>query len=418
VSVSPELQIDVLIFGGGIAGLWTLARLRKEGYSCLLLESKALGAGQTIASQGIIHGGIKYALTGQASAASKAIAAMPAIWRACLEGTGEIDLRGVKVLSERQYLWTTGGIGSRIAGFAASKVIRTAVDRVTPEQRPDWLQSAPRGVDVYGVDEPILDPHSVLERLATLNAECIGRVALCERGSPMTIQENGEIVGSWAPARLPDDLYGQASHDIAIRARRTIFCAGEANQAYMRLTRGETQVRPLHMVMAKAQHYRPNLPSIYGHCVGLSDKPKLTITSQLDVDRRVVWYVGGDIAERGVDLSPIELIAATRLEVSECLPWIDISGTQWATLRVNRAEGVGSGSRPDEPIVLDSPRGIGVWPTKLAFAPLAASRVVDALRSTGIEPSGENAAFMSATQFLVRPSIAMLPWHATGVRWT
>ena len=69
----PQLHIDILIFGGGIAGLWTLARLRKEGYSCLLLESNSLGAGQTIASQGIIHGGIKYALTGQASAASKAL---------------------------------------------------------------------------------------------------------------------------------------------------------------------------------------------------------------------------------------------------------------------------------------------------------------------------------------------------------
>jgi glycerol-3-phosphate dehydrogenase len=59
---SATLQVDVAILGGGIAGLWLLARLRQAGYSTLLLESQALGAGQTIASQGIIHGGLKYAI--------------------------------------------------------------------------------------------------------------------------------------------------------------------------------------------------------------------------------------------------------------------------------------------------------------------------------------------------------------------
>lgn len=60
--MQEALKLDALIIGGGVAGLWLLNRLRNEGYQALLLEQEALGTGQSIASQGMIHGGIKYAL--------------------------------------------------------------------------------------------------------------------------------------------------------------------------------------------------------------------------------------------------------------------------------------------------------------------------------------------------------------------
>ena len=31
-------EVDVIIFGGGIAGLWILNRLYSEGYNCVLIE--------------------------------------------------------------------------------------------------------------------------------------------------------------------------------------------------------------------------------------------------------------------------------------------------------------------------------------------------------------------------------------------
>ena len=46
------------VSGGGIAGLWLNARLRQAGYQSLLVERGALGGGQSVKSQGIIHGGI------------------------------------------------------------------------------------------------------------------------------------------------------------------------------------------------------------------------------------------------------------------------------------------------------------------------------------------------------------------------
>ena len=41
---------DIVVFGGGIAGLWLLNRLRDEGYNAILLEADGLGAAQTLAS--------------------------------------------------------------------------------------------------------------------------------------------------------------------------------------------------------------------------------------------------------------------------------------------------------------------------------------------------------------------------------
>ena len=63
--MSTTLDTDICIIGGGVAGLWLNARLRKAGYHTVLIERGALGGGQSVKSQGIIHGGIKYALGGK-----------------------------------------------------------------------------------------------------------------------------------------------------------------------------------------------------------------------------------------------------------------------------------------------------------------------------------------------------------------
>ena len=97
-------MIDIAIIGGGVAGLWTLNRLCALGYDAHLFEKTALGSGQTIASQGIIHGGIKYALTGGLTFSKppdSPLLPMPERWTNCLRGEGEIDLRSVTVLSRK-----------------------------------------------------------------------------------------------------------------------------------------------------------------------------------------------------------------------------------------------------------------------------------------------------------------------------
>src|SRR5690606_38644635 len=109
----PDLvTTDVVVIGGGLAGLWLNYLLRHAGYSTILLEKDSLGGGQTIRSQGIIHGGNKYALHVALTSAANAIADMPARWRACLAGEGEIDLCSARILSEHHYMWSKAQLAS------------------------------------------------------------------------------------------------------------------------------------------------------------------------------------------------------------------------------------------------------------------------------------------------------------------
>jgi glycerol-3-phosphate dehydrogenase len=134
-------HVDIVILGGGIAGLWTLNRLLKLGFNAILLETNALGGGQTIQSQGIIHGGIKYALQGLLTRSANEISDMPKIWAQCLGGTGEIDLRQVNILSNYHYLWSTGTLTSQIGGFLANKVLHSHSEMLPVEQYPVIFQN-------------------------------------------------------------------------------------------------------------------------------------------------------------------------------------------------------------------------------------------------------------------------------------
>ena len=95
--MTDALELDAVIFGGGAAGLWMLDEFIRAGRRCLLLEAGELGAGQTIASQGIIHGGLKYTLSGLFSSSARAIADMPRIWRQCLAGEAKPNLSSTRL---------------------------------------------------------------------------------------------------------------------------------------------------------------------------------------------------------------------------------------------------------------------------------------------------------------------------------
>ena len=85
-------QIDVVIIGGGIAGLWLLDKLQRSGIEALVLNNAALGQGQTIASQGIIPGGTKYTFGMGLETAVSDLANMPDRWRDSLSGSKDPNL--------------------------------------------------------------------------------------------------------------------------------------------------------------------------------------------------------------------------------------------------------------------------------------------------------------------------------------
>lgn len=374
------VKLDALVLGGGIAGLWTLRSLRQRGVSALLLESRALGGGQTVASQGIIHGGVKYALGGAASRASKLIADMPARWGESLAGDAFPDLSGARILSDACTLWTGGGVGSRLMGLAASKAIRVKPERLTGADRPPPFDDAPGGVDVYRLDETVLDPCSLVRALAEPVLGAIGQSGPADSGI-----DRGTSVPPVRTPRLERTDEGVActitdssGEELRLLPRHLIACAGAGNEQIARDLGLDANIRmqrrPLHMVLAR----RPggeDLPRIFGHCVGAGSKPRLTITSG-ESDGRTVWWIGGQIAETGVDRSPEAQVAETLSELRETLAWLELKGVELATVRIDRAEGfMPDGSRPDEPVIRSVDRVHICWPTKLAFAPIVADRV-------------------------------------------
>lgn len=410
-------SVDVLIVGGGIAGLWMLSRLVAKGYHAVLLERSALGAGQSIASQGIIHGGIKYTLgLGAPGEASKAIARMPEIWKECLEGRGEVDLRAARVLTPEQYLWTTPGLASKIAGFGASKTIRTRVDRLRPEQRPELLRGGGRrgmlgGIEVYRVEEPVLDVRSVLHALASPLADRIVRVGegLTARYEMSRPEGMGEI-----RSVLAVELIGSGRVH-RWEAKRVVFASGVGNEELCRVVGAGSgaQRRPLHMVMVRG------VPGpLYGHCLGASTVPRLTVSAAQDSQGRWVWYVGGQIAETGVSRSEAEQVAAAKEELRACLGWLDLGHAEFSTLRIDRAErAVAGGARPDGPEVVEWLNMMVAWPTKLAFAPELAAKVLGAIEHAGISPDVEAARAWRRPEWLEHPPVAEYPWDEPGRLW-
>src|SRR5262245_52644096 len=127
--------MDVLIAGGGIAGLWLLNRLRAAGFDAALVDRNPLGTGQTIAAQGIIHSGVKYTFDGVMRPQTEALSSMPKIWMDSIAGHGEVDLRGAEILSEHQFMWSPGSLMGRLVGAMASKAMRSDVATL---DRPQW----------------------------------------------------------------------------------------------------------------------------------------------------------------------------------------------------------------------------------------------------------------------------------------
>jgi glycerol-3-phosphate dehydrogenase len=390
------MNVNVLIVGGGIAGLWLLAELRAAGVNALLATDE-LGKGQTIASQGIIHGGTKYALTGKLTGATLAIGDMPRIWRSALNGEGAVDLKRVNILTESQLLWTSSGIGSRLTGFFASKAMKSRMEAVPNHAYPELFQTDAFHGGLYRLDEPVLDVPSLLMALREQLAEALMQVDVAR--SRLRLRD-GKY---YYEAVLPDGTV------VDVMAQQIVLTAGAGNEALLASTAisQRMQRRPLQMVMM-----RGDMPMVYAHALGMSDKPRATITSHKDSQGKTVWYIGGQPAEQGVGKPPSEVIAATRHELAELLPWVDFSDTEWATWDVDRAEMAQSdGGRPDQPGVTQVENVTVAWPTKLAFAPMLARQLLDAFASPARGEGGKREKWGFALFPVATPIWDQVTWN-------
>ncbi|MEM7698861.1 MAG: FAD-dependent oxidoreductase [Verrucomicrobiota bacterium] len=300
-------EFDTIIIGGGIAALWTANELKSAGQKIALLCNGPLGDGQTLAAQGVIHGGLKYALGGKLTDASEELAAMPQRWSDALAGKGPVDLSTTAVLSDHQILWTLPKLVSRVAGFFGSKSVRGRSAAIPREEFPEVFARGEYRGSLFRIEEPVVDPVSLVEALAAGVESCSWQV---EWG---TSAELVAINGSVDSIRLPSE-----GANVRLRADRYLLLAGSGNEALLQQIGIESprmQRRPLHQLIIRSQH----LPDFYSVCVGTGPKPPLVSTTHTDRAGRRIWYIGGDIAEQaGVARSEADQSRQARLFSPSC----------------------------------------------------------------------------------------------------
>jgi hypothetical protein len=327
---------------------------------------------------------------------------MPARWRACYEGRGELDLTRAELLSNAHYLWSTTSLTSRISGFFASKVMRTRSTELDKKDLPAIFQHKDFHGQFYRLDEPVFDVLSVIRALAEPRKESIlmiNQQTLEPEKSSLAVQSK------------------QGKHYL-FHYKKIIFIAGEGNENLLSrfgCDQPKMQRRPLKMVVMRAGPGHALNDMIYAHCLGASVNPRITITSHHDKQGKVVWYMGGQLAEDGVAKSDAELIRAAKNELNDLIPWLELEGAEWGVLEVNRAEikiaskiGMGT-TRPDSFSIENKQNIITAWPTKLALSPALADALLEILERENIMSNPD--LYLPDWE---QPVYADFPWNEEG----
>jgi len=382
-------ELDAVIIGAGIAGLWTLDTLTKAGHRAVLIEKNAIAQGQTIWSQGILHSGLKYTLSGTLTGAAKAVRDLPERWASAMRGDDGPDLTRVRLRADHCLLWRTDTIASRLGMIGAKAGLKTKPIALDDHERPAVLRDCPG--TVARLDEMVLCPRSLAEAFAHVSS---GRILRSEHNPVFTLEPDGSV------RTVTIDAEGRT---LTLAPKTLVLTAGNGAaelREQLGLASTAMQVRPLRMTLVRGP-----LPLLNGHCVD-GNKTRVTITSDTLGDGKSVWQIGGEVAEKGHSLTEAASIAHTRSELLACIPGLDLTGCEWSSYLAPRAEGrTPSGKRPEQPTVIREHNVITAWPSKLVAAPQTADLI---LQELGNPPSSE---IFVPIETWPSPDVARLPWE-------
>jgi len=350
------LSVDAAIIGAGIGGLWLANLLAARGLSVVVCDGEPVGGVQTIASQGIIHGGVKYALEDRDARLTEVLGGMPGRWRACLEGRGEVDLRGVRILAEHLRLYADQGSVEKLpAGTGRPRTIRAG--EVHPFGAGTLLE----------LDDLVVDVPSLVRALA----ERIRDRFVAEAVPPASV----------IPAEGGIDRIELAG--ATIRAGIHVLAAGAGNGALARRAGFDVPARrrPLHQALVRVAEPA----SVFAHCIldGHGTAPAMTVTSH-----GTVLSVGGRVADEGVGRTQDEQVRRVRSLFAQALPGVDLGHAGFNTFTAIRAEPAAPAS-PDQgrshirdienAFVMRKGNCLLCWPVKLSLAPRLGDLVVESL---------------------------------------
>src|SRR5207248_1954034 len=139
----------------------------------------------------IIHGGLKYTLHGLLTSAAREIRDMPGIWRNCLAGAGEPDLRHTRLRAPACHLWRSDSLRSRLGMLGAHVGLHVSPHELTAQDRPGVFAGCPG--PVLRLDEQVIDPASFIADLAGQHHERLLRIqadrgVTCELAGPGVVE--------------------------------------------------------------------------------------------------------------------------------------------------------------------------------------------------------------------------------------
>ena len=373
-----------IVVGSGIAALWCANHLQSLGHNVIVLEKQEIGCGQTIFSQGMIHGGAKYSLDGQLSKSTISISDMPLVWRNALDGKGNVDLSNSKKITDFQFLWSSANAASKLLTFFGSKVMSSKMQSINPADHDPFSSEKFKG-SLFKLNEPVVDVQTVLQNLVNnldnsiLNLE-VKKIEFKSDNS-VDVTTNKDV----------------------INCDEVVLAAGEGNEKILQnsgINIFPMQLRPLAM---GAVYLNKIIPDIFGHHLGVSSRPSLTISTHY-VDGNQVLYVGGEVSESGVFLSDFDQKIKIKNSIKSALYWLDLDIKDIKILRVNRAEAKNHNFiKPDTFFCEKYKKAIVCWPTKLAFAPLLSESVVKKI-------SKEKSKITNSFSFHKTARVSNYPW--------
>lgn len=375
---SRPLDLDVLVIGGGIQGLWLLNDLKAAGYAAALLERRTLGGGQTLHSHIYIHRGYLYRekeLIGHLSGVTER-------WTRWIRrhkppqaaGPSYFGFEDPSQADRKLELWSSTGLEFEkpLEGNRMPRALRGGVIR-----------------SVYKTPEIGLMGESLISLLNGEVEPCITRIQEVER---VSVTRDGR--------RVDEIEVSTASGPVTFRPRALVLAAGAGNQALLDLmtsgahrmlgrVQGAQQIRKAHMLVLKG----PLEP-----LTGVFDTGSLFMVARKAADGEMVWLISDNRSESlffvedwleydptwwlPLVISSLRRIAPRQLDSFDSL--------RWGVYAAPKAEGAARGGLPSEERI--ESYGVEnlwtVWPTKLTLAPLVSETVLGRIRQQGVRPAG------------------------------
>ena len=250
--------------------------------------------GQTLASQGMIHGGLKYALTGLLSNESEAIAEMPFRWRNCLHSKRQrLICVALKILSNNYYMYSSK-IG-KLASFFASKALRGRIEKVAHDDKPEVFNQF-KGL-LYKLNDLVLNTESLLRELLSGLEDRVFKLECSDK-----------------TVKKIDRGYQLNLSDTKIETDTLINCSGNGTQSLLEtlnISEFNIQNRPLKQIIVDA----PQDLNMFAHCLTNLSSTEPQNDHHNPPEKEKIWYIGGRLATEGAHLSDDVLIQKAKAEL-------------------------------------------------------------------------------------------------------